>query len=123
MASHGRLDVLVNNAGIVVRGEARAAARRIFQTNVIGYISVTEALLPPFAPGAQAATCFLVKQHGVPGPRLQPGKQQALCVARNRVQGSDGSAKHDYEPVLGAASERGQWQVFGSRSGSGPGGD
>ncbi|KAM3505584.1 hypothetical protein MY10362_002854 [Beauveria mimosiformis] len=33
MASHGRLDVLVNNAGIVVRGEARAAARRIFQTN------------------------------------------------------------------------------------------
>ncbi|ROV91288.1 hypothetical protein VSDG_07751 [Cytospora chrysosperma] len=46
-AEHGRLDVLVNNAGIFRHGPTpRAAAREIFETNVVGYISVTEVFLP-----------------------------------------------------------------------------
>ncbi|ROW05827.1 hypothetical protein VMCG_05177 [Cytospora schulzeri] len=46
-AEYGRLDVLVNNAGIFRRGPTpRAAAREMFETNVVGYISVTEAFLP-----------------------------------------------------------------------------
>lgn len=44
--SHGRLDVLVNNAGIFRLGPSRTIAREIFETNVVGYISVTEAFLP-----------------------------------------------------------------------------
>ncbi|KAI0197976.1 NAD(P)-binding protein [Astrocystis sublimbata] len=43
---HGRLDLLINNAGIFMRGEPRQVARSIFATNVVGYISVTEAFLP-----------------------------------------------------------------------------
>ena len=45
-ATYGRLDVLVNSAGIFLRGEPRRVARDIFGTNVIGYVSVTEAFLP-----------------------------------------------------------------------------
>lgn len=43
---HGRIDNLVNNAGVFRRGEPRVIAHEIFSTNVIGAISVTEACLP-----------------------------------------------------------------------------
>jgi len=46
LATHGRLDTLVNNAGILRWGGSRDDARAIFETNVVGYISVTEAFLP-----------------------------------------------------------------------------
>ena len=46
----GRLDVLVNNAGIYVAGSAsatsRATLREVFETNVFGVVAVTNALLP-----------------------------------------------------------------------------
>jgi NAD(P)-dependent dehydrogenase (short-subunit alcohol dehydrogenase family) len=46
----GRLDVLVNNAGIVKGGKPSEAAlsdvREVFETNVLGVIAVTQALLP-----------------------------------------------------------------------------
>ncbi|KAJ9136630.1 Short chain dehydrogenase [Pleurostoma richardsiae] len=44
--AYGRLDILVNNAGVFRRGEPRAIAREIFETNVVGAISITEAFLP-----------------------------------------------------------------------------
>lgn len=50
--AHGRLDILVNNAGIVdiadgPPGKASAeAARRIMDTNFIGTLAVTQAMLP-----------------------------------------------------------------------------
>lgn len=44
--SYGRLDVLVNNAGVFRQGAPRDVARTIFETNVVGYINVTEAFLP-----------------------------------------------------------------------------
>jgi NAD(P)-dependent dehydrogenase (short-subunit alcohol dehydrogenase family) len=45
----GRLDVLVNNAGVFVGAPATATAaemHRIFEVNVFGVVTVTEALLP-----------------------------------------------------------------------------
>jgi NAD(P)-dependent dehydrogenase (short-subunit alcohol dehydrogenase family) len=51
---HGRVDVLINNAGIgsqirrgsVADGGVREALRRVLDTNVIGAVSVTEAFMP-----------------------------------------------------------------------------
>ncbi|KAH8883552.1 NAD(P)-binding protein [Thozetella sp. PMI_491] len=44
--TYGRVDILVNNAGIANMGPpGRDAARDIFATNVVGYISVSEAFL------------------------------------------------------------------------------
>jgi NAD(P)-dependent dehydrogenase (short-subunit alcohol dehydrogenase family) len=51
-AEHGRLDVLVNNAGIVDRADGPPsktsidAVRRVFDTNFFGTLAVTQALLP-----------------------------------------------------------------------------
>jgi NAD(P)-dependent dehydrogenase (short-subunit alcohol dehydrogenase family) len=51
-ADHGRLDILVNNAGIVDAEDgppttgAPEAARRIMDTNFVGTLAVTQAMLP-----------------------------------------------------------------------------
>jgi NAD(P)-dependent dehydrogenase (short-subunit alcohol dehydrogenase family) len=51
-AEHGRLDVLVNNAGIVDRADGPPskasldAVRRVFDTNFFGTLAVTQAMLP-----------------------------------------------------------------------------
>ena len=51
-AEHGRLDILVNNAGIVDAEDGPPtsgspdAARRIMETNFIGTLAVTQAMLP-----------------------------------------------------------------------------
>jgi NADP-dependent 3-hydroxy acid dehydrogenase YdfG len=49
-ATHGRIDVIVNNAGFVLLGSieetADDEARRLFDTNFFGLLSVTRACLP-----------------------------------------------------------------------------
>jgi NAD(P)-dependent dehydrogenase (short-subunit alcohol dehydrogenase family) len=51
-AEHGRLDILVNNAGIVDQADgipSRAslqAVRRVLETNFVGTLAVTQAMLP-----------------------------------------------------------------------------
>jgi NAD(P)-dependent dehydrogenase (short-subunit alcohol dehydrogenase family) len=46
-AAEGRLDVLVNNAGILVSGDIDGpSALRSFDTNAVGVVRVTEAALP-----------------------------------------------------------------------------
>jgi NAD(P)-dependent dehydrogenase (short-subunit alcohol dehydrogenase family) len=44
--AEGRIDVLVNNAGILVTGVSAPEALRVFDTNAVGVIRVTEAALP-----------------------------------------------------------------------------
>jgi NAD(P)-dependent dehydrogenase (short-subunit alcohol dehydrogenase family) len=58
-ARYGRLDVLVNNAGIAVGGEPPSetsldAMREVFETNVLGVINVTNAMLPLLRRAARA---------------------------------------------------------------------
>lgn len=52
VAAAGPIDVLVNNAGIGVlnalEGTSMADIREVFETNVLGTIAVTQALLPQF---------------------------------------------------------------------------
>jgi NAD(P)-dependent dehydrogenase (short-subunit alcohol dehydrogenase family) len=54
----GRLDVLVNNAGITgprgLRDADLASVRRVFETNVLGVITVTNAMLPLLMRSRQA---------------------------------------------------------------------
>lgn len=51
-AQHGKLDILVNNAGIFDFGDAKPSAasidavRRVMETNFIGALAVTQAMLP-----------------------------------------------------------------------------
>lgn len=51
-ASEGRIDVLINNAGVALEGDGNVstadldAVRRIFDTNYFGTIAATQALLP-----------------------------------------------------------------------------
>lgn len=59
-AKHGRLDILVNNAGIVdaadgpPSGASTAAVRRIMETNFLGTLAVTQAMLPLLRKSAAA---------------------------------------------------------------------
>ena len=59
-ADHGRLDILVNNAGIVhaedgpPTASSPEAARRIMDTNFIGTLAVTQAMLPLLRQSAAA---------------------------------------------------------------------
>ena len=52
VAEAGEIDALVNNAGIGVlaplEGIAMASAREVFETNVLGTIAMTQAVLPQF---------------------------------------------------------------------------
>ncbi|MFC0622967.1 SDR family NAD(P)-dependent oxidoreductase [Kribbella deserti] len=58
--SHGRLDVLVNNAAIIPPGDNgvpeidTAVLRQAFETNVIGLVAVTQAMLPLLRQAEQA---------------------------------------------------------------------
>ena len=59
-AEHGRLDILVNNAGIVdaedgpPTASSAEAARRIMDTNFVGTLAVTQAMLPLLRQSASA---------------------------------------------------------------------
>jgi NAD(P)-dependent dehydrogenase (short-subunit alcohol dehydrogenase family) len=72
-AAGGRLDALVNNAGVVVGGLVESldldALRRQLEVNVVGQVAVTQALLPAL----RAATGRVVFMSSVSGRVSAPG--------------------------------------------------
>lgn len=69
VAAEGSLDLLVNNAGVLVRDERlgaldAAAFRQAFETNALAPLLLTEALLPLLRAGRAPTVAFLSSQLG-----------------------------------------------------------
>lgn len=74
---HGRLDVLVNNAGILTEpaGASTEDFLRTYQTNVVGVVNVTNAVLPLLRKGSRVVN--LSSELGSVALLADPTSQQA----------------------------------------------
>ena len=68
--TYGHLDVLINNAGIIAKGEAPAlkvdlaTVRATLETNALGPLHLAQTLVPLLKRGSQAAHRQHVERHG-----------------------------------------------------------
>ncbi|KAI1374713.1 hypothetical protein F4677DRAFT_446977 [Hypoxylon crocopeplum] len=71
----GRLDVLINNAGIIVyqQVDTLTALRQSFETNVIGQNMVTETMEPLLKKAAKPYLIYVSSEQGSITQRLDPG--------------------------------------------------
>ena len=69
LALDGPIDLLVHNAGVLTRGETLGcldanAFRQAFETNALGPLLLTEALLPALRAGREPVVAFITSQLG-----------------------------------------------------------
>ena len=99
-ARHAALDVLVNNAGVLLDDHAKAPSaqtlevwRRTFDTNFFGMIAVTRAFLPLLraAPAARivnlSSRLASLTQHSDPSSAIYHSKDAAYNVSKTAVNG------------------------------------
>ncbi|CAI6082766.1 SDR family oxidoreductase [Cohnella sp. JJ-181] len=95
---HGRIDVLVNNAGMAVGGFAEevplAAWRSQMETNFIGLVATTQAVLP--AMRAQGGGT-IIQMSSVSGRWGFPG-YGAYAASKYAVEGFSESLRHEVAP-------------------------
>ncbi|KAI1347818.1 putative short chain dehydrogenase/reductase [Xylaria sp. FL0043] len=73
-AEFGKLDVLINNAGIVVyqQVDALTSLRRTFETNVFGQVLITEAMEPLLKKSSKPYIIYVSSSQGSITSRLDP---------------------------------------------------